>query len=91
MCICALLPLVGRLMALMVVSLIVQREEEVQKCVAEANVFALAAHLYWGVFAILQARWTPVEFDYLGYTQWRLSEYHRRKSQFLSEAAEWNY
>ena len=31
-------------------------EAAVARCVAEANVFALAAHQYWGTWALLQVR-----------------------------------
>jgi hypothetical protein len=32
----------------------------------EANAFALASHQYWGVWALIQARYSPIDFDYLG-------------------------
>ena len=32
----------------------VQDEAHVQRCVAEANVYALAAHQYWGTWSLLQ-------------------------------------
>jgi ethanolamine kinase len=33
----------------------------------EANAFALASHQYWGVWALIQARYSPIDFDYLGW------------------------
>ncbi|KAL4433561.1 hypothetical protein ABPG75_000002 [Micractinium tetrahymenae] len=60
---------------------------ELARCVAEANVFALAAHQYWGTWSLLQANWSSIDFDYLGYAQLRWGEYHRRKEEFLAEAA----
>eukprot|EP01102_Stenamoeba_stenopodia_P000512 TRINITY_DN104_c0_g1_i2.p1 TRINITY_DN104_c0_g1~~TRINITY_DN104_c0_g1_i2.p1 ORF type:complete len:463 (-),score=86.93 TRINITY_DN104_c0_g1_i2:196-1584(-) len=47
------------------------------------NKFALAAHFYWGVWALVQARFSDINFDYLGYSNLRFSEYKRRKAQFL--------
>ncbi|PSC74786.1 Replication A 70 kDa DNA-binding subunit isoform A [Micractinium conductrix] len=41
-----------------------QDEAHVQRCVAEANVYALAAHQYWGTWSLLQARWSFIDFDY---------------------------
>ena len=36
-----------------------QGEAEVARCVAEANVFALAAHQYWGPWSLLQVGMQP--------------------------------
>lgn len=58
-----------------------------ERCVAEANVYALAAHQFWGAWALLQARWSKIEFDYLQYSQLRWSEYRRRRHEFLAGAA----
>lgn len=98
---------------------------------AEANVFALASHIYWGVWAVVQARatararlgwalgvgraaslplldlqapvrmhdtqrplphaqqarYSPIEFDYMGYHHLRFAEMRRRKGEFLAQAA----
>ena len=35
---------------------VLQGEAEVARCVAEANVFALASHQYWGTWSLLQVR-----------------------------------
>lgn len=47
------------------------------------NKFALAAHFYWGVWALVQARFSDINFDYLGYSNLRFAEYKKRKAQFL--------
>ncbi|KAK9812640.1 hypothetical protein WJX72_001170 [[Myrmecia] bisecta] len=60
-------------------------ERAVQQLAVEANVFALASHQYWGVWAILQSRYSPIDFDYMGYSQLRWSEYYRRKAEFLAD------
>ena len=49
----------------------------------EANVFALAAHLYWAAWAILQAKWSSIDFDYIEYASLRLGEYYKRKNEFI--------
>ena len=55
---------------------------------AEADVFALASHIYWGIWAVVQARYSPIDFDYMGYHRLRLEEYHRRKAGALARAAQ---
>lgn len=54
---------------------------------AEANLFALASHIYWGVWALIQARYSPIDFDYLQYSGTRWGEYHRRKDEFVAQAS----
>lgn len=34
-----------------------------------------------------QARYSPIDFDYLGYSAMRWREYYRRKEEFMAEAA----
>jgi len=40
----------------------------------------LADHLWWGTWAVVQARYSPIDFDYLGYAKLRLEglSLHRR-------------
>ncbi len=60
-----------------------QSDEEVERAVAEANVFALASHQFWGVWAFFQAAYSAIDFDYLAYADLRWSEFRRRKEDFL--------
>jgi ethanolamine kinase len=60
--------------------------EQLERLSAEVNVFALASHMYWGVWAIIQARYSPIDFDYMGYVGLRWGEYYRRKEEFLGKA-----
>jgi hypothetical protein len=53
---------------------------QVEAAVAEANAYALASHVFWGLWALLQARYSVIEFDYVQYSKDRWVEYHRRKS-----------
>jgi hypothetical protein len=57
-----------------------------EKLSAEANAWALASHLYWGVWAIIQACNSHIDFDYMQFSATRLGEFRRRKQEFLSEA-----
>ena len=61
-------------------------EEVLTQLEAEANVFALASHAYWGVWALIQARYSPIEFDYFEYSGMRWAEYRRRREEFLGAA-----
>lgn len=63
-------------------------EAEVSGAVADANVHALAAHQYWGTWAIMQACWSSIDFDYMGYAALRWGEYKRRKDEFIAQAKE---
>ncbi len=65
----------------------VQGEEEVAAAVAEANLFALASHQFWGVWAFFQAAYSAIDFDYLAYADLRWSEYRHRKAEFLAPFA----
>ncbi len=56
---------------------------QVWNLVAKVNFFALLSHMYWGVWALVQARYSPVDFDYLEYHHLRMGEFHRRKEQFI--------
>ena len=60
-----------------------QTDEEVEAGVAEANFFALVSHQYWGVWAVIQACYSPIDFDYFNYSKLRWGEYHRRKQEFM--------
>lgn len=61
-------------------------DQHLERLSAEANVFALASHVYWGVWAVVQARYSPIDFDYFDYSAMRWGEYHRRKQQAMADA-----
>ncbi|KAL2653862.1 hypothetical protein R1flu_021990 [Riccia fluitans] len=59
-------------------------EAELERLYIETNVFALGSHLYWAIWAIVQARYSDIDFDYLGYFFLRYGEFKRKKEDFLS-------
>jgi len=59
-------------------------QAQIQHVVKEANVFALAAHLYWSAWSILQAKWSSIDFNYMEYARVRLDEYYKRKDECLN-------
>ncbi|XP_010250052.1 PREDICTED: probable ethanolamine kinase isoform X1 [Nelumbo nucifera] len=52
----------------------------------ETTSFALASHLYWALWALIQAKVSPVDFDYLGYFFLRYNEYKKQKEKYFSLA-----
>jgi ethanolamine kinase len=52
---------------------------EVESVFVETDAYKLASHLYWAIWAIIQARMSPIEFEYLGYFFLRYNEYKKQK------------
>ncbi|XP_077240833.1 protein kinase superfamily protein isoform X2 [Tasmannia lanceolata] len=55
------------------------RDEDLEALYVETNSFMLASHLYWALWALIQAKVSPIDFDYLDYFFLRYNEYRRRK------------
>jgi ethanolamine kinase len=53
---------------------------------AEVDAFSLASHAYWGVWSIIQARYSPIDFDYLSYHALRWAELRKRLDAFCGRA-----
>ncbi|KAJ2260893.1 hypothetical protein GGI01_002679 [Coemansia sp. RSA 376] len=49
----------------------------------EVNLFQLASHFYWGVWALVQASISDIDFDYMAYARLRFDQYFQVKSQVL--------
>ena len=49
------------------------------------NKWVIVSHLYWGVWAIIQSKFSLIDFDFLGYSKLRLSKYYVQKSMFYEE------
>ncbi|ELW49002.1 Choline/ethanolamine kinase [Tupaia chinensis] len=50
----------------------------------EINRYALASHFFWGLWSILQASMSTIEFGYLEYAQSRFQFYFQQKGQLTS-------
>ncbi|CAG8548033.1 11888_t:CDS:2, partial [Dentiscutata heterogama] len=59
-------------------------EEEVNELYREVNKFALASHFFWGVWGLVQAQFSEINFDYIEYAILRFKEYHNKKEEFLA-------
>ncbi|CAG8805649.1 27209_t:CDS:2, partial [Dentiscutata erythropus] len=54
-------------------------EEEVNKLYQEVNKFALASHFFWGVWGLVRAQSSEINFDYIEYATLRFKEYYNKK------------
>ncbi|XVE71431.1 hypothetical protein DITRI_Ditri10aG0149500 [Diplodiscus trichospermus] len=61
-------------------------EKDLEALYVESNTFMLASHLYWALWGLIQARMSPINFDYLGYFFSRYNEYKRQKEMCFSLA-----
>ncbi|KAI8035340.1 ethanolamine kinase isoform X1 [Drosophila gunungcola] len=63
------------------------QSQEVELLYVQVNQFALASHIFWTVWSLLQAEHSTIDFDYVGYAFLRYNEYLARKVEFLSLTA----
>lgn len=59
-------------------------EAELEELFVEANFYALASHIFWAVWAIVQAKFSSIDFNYLDYFFQRFQEYERRRDEVMS-------
>uniref|UniRef100_A0A8C8A6D5 ethanolamine kinase n=1 Tax=Otus sunia TaxID=257818 RepID=A0A8C8A6D5_9STRI len=50
-----------------------------EEMLTEINRFALASHFFWGLWSVLQAKISTIEFGYLDYAQSRFEAYFQHK------------
>ena len=56
-------------------------EREVEAWDEKVRGFLVLSHLWWGIWAIMQAKHSAIEFDYLGYSALRKAGYLQMKQQ----------
>ncbi|XP_043703118.1 probable ethanolamine kinase isoform X2 [Telopea speciosissima] len=61
-------------------------DEDLKALFIETDSYMLASHLYWALWALIQAKMSPIDFNYLGYFFLRYNEYKRRKEGCFSLA-----
>ncbi|KAL3279347.1 hypothetical protein HHI36_016854, partial [Cryptolaemus montrouzieri] len=59
-------------------------DHEIEVLYVQVNKFALAAHLFWYSWALIQAAHSHIDFDFIQYASIRLQEYFNRKTAFLN-------
>ncbi|KAJ2887370.1 hypothetical protein FB639_001373 [Coemansia asiatica] len=58
--------------------------ESLEKMYVEVCHFQLASHFYWGVWGLVQASISDIDFDYMDYARMRFEEYYKNKAQLLN-------
>ncbi|CAH1763235.1 17755_t:CDS:2 [Entrophospora sp. SA101] len=59
-------------------------DEMIENLYKEVNKFALASHFYWGLWALIQAHYSDINFDYMEYSMLRFNEYYKCKEEFFA-------
>ncbi|KAI8320171.1 kinase-like protein [Martensiomyces pterosporus] len=58
--------------------------EVLEKMYEEVSLFQLASHYYWGVWALVQASISDIDFDYMDYAKSRFDQYFKVKAELLN-------
>lgn len=61
-------------------------DTDLETLYVEANTFMLASHLYWALWALIQAKMSPIDFDYISYFFLRYNEYKKQKDTCFTRA-----
>jgi ethanolamine kinase len=61
-------------------------DEFLQSLVDNGNLFALAAHMFWGLWAIVQAHHSTIDFDFLDYARMRFHAFEMQLDLFCPTA-----
>uniref|UniRef100_A0A4W4FE84 ethanolamine kinase n=1 Tax=Electrophorus electricus TaxID=8005 RepID=A0A4W4FE84_ELEEL len=56
-------------------------DSEVELLYVQVNRFALASHFFWALWALIQAQYSTIDFDFLGYAVLRFSQYFKMKPE----------
>ena len=62
-------------------------ESELDALFREVGAFMLIPHLFWGTWAVLQSKTSPIDFDFLSYATLRMDGFRRMKSACLQYLA----
>ena len=58
-------------------------EEHITVLYKQANFFSLCAHIWWGIWALIQSINSEIDFDYADYSRMKLEEYFKQKEKFF--------
>ncbi|KAK6782509.1 hypothetical protein RDI58_020305 [Solanum bulbocastanum] len=61
-------------------------DKDLEALYVETSSYMLASHLYWALWALIQAKMSPIDFDYISYFFLRYNEYKKQKEKVLSLA-----
>ncbi|KAF9925955.1 hypothetical protein FBU30_004340 [Linnemannia zychae] len=62
----------------------ISKAEILESMYKEVNKFALTSHIMWGLWGLIQATQSDIEFDYFEYALQRLGEFRHRREEFMS-------
>jgi ethanolamine kinase len=57
---------------------------ELEQLYLEVNLFALTSHFFWGLWALIQASLSDIQFDYMGYAIKRFQRYRDTKQHWFN-------
>ncbi|XP_023694752.1 ethanolamine kinase 1-like isoform X1 [Paramormyrops kingsleyae] len=57
---------------------------ELETLFVQVNKFALASHFFWGFWAVIQAKYSTIDFDFLGYAALRFNQYFKIKPEVMA-------
>lgn len=58
--------------------------KSVETLYVQVNKFALASHFFWGFWALIQAKYSTIDFDFLSYAVCRFDQYFKMKPHVMS-------
>jgi hypothetical protein len=59
-------------------------ENKLNQFYMEVNKFTLASHLMWGVWSLVQAQSSQLEFNFVNYAQIRFDRYFLTKDELIN-------
>lgn len=59
------------------------QERDIEGLYVHVNKFMLLSHIFWGIWALIQAEHSYINFDFIGYAAARFNEYLRKKHEYL--------
>ncbi|KAF9191302.1 hypothetical protein BGZ51_007480 [Haplosporangium sp. Z 767] len=62
----------------------VSKAEILDSMYKEVNKFALTSHIMWGLWGLIQATQSEIDFDYFEYALQRLTEFRARRDEFMA-------
>ncbi|XP_060175643.1 probable ethanolamine kinase isoform X2 [Lycium barbarum] len=61
-------------------------DKDLDALYVETSSYMLASHLYWALWALIQAKMSPIDFDYISYFFRRYNEYKKQKEKCFALA-----
>ena len=58
-------------------------EKEISDFQGHVELFSVASMIYWGIWALVQAEISSIDFDYMNFAKARLDEFKRRKNELM--------